>query len=592
MFHRQLKAKTGTSYVYKNYYEYLHQLVKNGDTNIAELDNMDFEDSSGVTLLHVAASLDHIEMVRFLIANGGNVGAKNKEGKIPLHNAVSKGYIDIVKVLIEAGSGVNASDNNERTPLHLAAEHGRIEIVRLLITNGGNVHANDKEGNTPLHLAAEHGRIEIVRLLITNGGNVHANNKEGNTPLHDAASNGCTDTVRVLIEVSSDVNASDNNERTPLHDAASNGCTDTVRLLIEAGCDVNATDIDDLTPLHWATYNRNTDVITTLITQGANVYATDKYGNTVLHKALISFQKPVIIKLLSIAPQLLFIENQKGKVASASDYARHTNTISLLNEAENIYLKVIQDNSLDSTSKLVEKIEIKNFSLLNLMLCQNIKQHPPLSTDGKIKMLKSKEVLLKQTITKIELTQEQQQELTTNLMGAKSQFIDDSGIPTLKYLAAAAPLISSLKILAATDKDSEQQEQDLIDVIYSQAFNMPQQSRDDIVNIANFYPELFAEIAKTHPQHAKNLFYVMTCTDEQREQFKAQMEAVDNITTIDTGNNNVETAITSLLAQSIDDNDHNTYGHNIHDSNVTDHTVITETSLDGETPPFNIEQID
>jgi ankyrin repeat protein len=55
------------------------------------------------TALHVAVSSRHIEMVRFLVANGADVNARDDEDRTPLGRAIRKGNKDIMGLLRKSG---------------------------------------------------------------------------------------------------------------------------------------------------------------------------------------------------------------------------------------------------------------------------------------------------------------------------------------------------------------------------------------------------------------------------------------------------------------------------------------------------------
>ena len=164
----------------------------------AELDkgaDINAKDEFGYTLLYLAASRGHKEIVKLLIAAGADVNAKSEDGWTPLHNATGQGYKEIVELLIAKGADVNAKDDDIGwTPLHLAARYGHKEIAELLIANGAEVNAKDEDGRTPLLLAiinSHKGKtsmvttiyVDIVELLIAEGADVNAKDNQGRTPV-------------------------------------------------------------------------------------------------------------------------------------------------------------------------------------------------------------------------------------------------------------------------------------------------------------------------------------------------------------------------------------------------------------------------
>ena len=56
----------------------------------------------------------------------------------PLYIASHEGHLEIVKVLIAGGGDVNKADKYGNTPVHVVSEYGHLEIVKVLISNNAN----------------------------------------------------------------------------------------------------------------------------------------------------------------------------------------------------------------------------------------------------------------------------------------------------------------------------------------------------------------------------------------------------------------------------------------------------------------------
>ena len=79
-----------------------------------------------------------------------------------LHCAASLGKIEVVKSLVESGEDVNVREKfSFTTPLHQAALEGHVEVIEYLITVGAEVNARDCDGKTPFELA-EQSEIEYI----------------------------------------------------------------------------------------------------------------------------------------------------------------------------------------------------------------------------------------------------------------------------------------------------------------------------------------------------------------------------------------------------------------------------------------------
>ena len=77
-------------------------------------------DDYGRTPLHVAASADYPEMVRFLVDNGADLHVTTKgELQTPLHFAARNEASQCVKILLAYGATLEVRDYKQRTPLQV-----------------------------------------------------------------------------------------------------------------------------------------------------------------------------------------------------------------------------------------------------------------------------------------------------------------------------------------------------------------------------------------------------------------------------------------------------------------------------------------
>ncbi|CAB0029894.1 unnamed protein product [Trichogramma brassicae] len=167
---------------------------------------LDIQDKSGNTPLHLA--LDHgLEKVaELLLTNGADPNVPNREGFTALHIICQKFFEDDLSELLFKISKernqplhIDARDNLGRTPLQLALQYGSIYTAELLLINGADPNLADSEGLTSLHVICQREEDdnddELANMFfdiiddIGQSVQVDAKDKLGRTPLRLAVSN-------------------------------------------------------------------------------------------------------------------------------------------------------------------------------------------------------------------------------------------------------------------------------------------------------------------------------------------------------------------------------------------------------------------
>ncbi len=109
---------------------------------------------------------------KYLVENGVNPNTYNSIGLTLLMMAASCNHENIVKLLLQYGANVNAkSDNNSNALLWAVRTSGNSEenILKLLIENRASLNEVNNNGFTPLLFAAKFGREGAIKLLLKYG---------------------------------------------------------------------------------------------------------------------------------------------------------------------------------------------------------------------------------------------------------------------------------------------------------------------------------------------------------------------------------------------------------------------------------------
>jgi len=221
-------------------------------------------DNIGRTPLNAAAVNGHLEIVQWLAANGGSVTQADNDGFTALYIAAVNGHLEIVQWLAANGASVEQANNNGVTPLFAAASTGHLEVVQWLAENGASVVQSSSYGRTPLYTAAQYGHLEVVKWLVTKGASSTLTQEiNGFTPLHIAAFNGHSEVVEWLVRFGGvDVNLQDTSrEHTALHVAVEENKVKTVKVLLELGANKRLQNADKETALDIAKDDNNQPLI-------------------------------------------------------------------------------------------------------------------------------------------------------------------------------------------------------------------------------------------------------------------------------------------------------------------------------------------
>ncbi|KAM8803157.1 M-phase phosphoprotein 8 isoform 1-T1 [Rhynchonycteris naso] len=150
----------------------LRDAVKNGDyitvkvaLNSNEEYNLDQEDSSGMTLVMLAAAGGQDDLLRLLIRKGARVNRRQRNGTTALIHAAEKNFLTTVAILLEAGAFVNVQQSSGETALMKACKRGNSDIVRLVIECGADCNILSKHQNSAMHFAKQCNNVLVYDLL-------------------------------------------------------------------------------------------------------------------------------------------------------------------------------------------------------------------------------------------------------------------------------------------------------------------------------------------------------------------------------------------------------------------------------------------
>ncbi len=123
-------------------------------------------DFFGSLPIHYAATANNVPVLRFWVEDKAvSVNATDSYGTTPLYAASFHGHLDMVSWLVsEGGADVDkARTIDSATPLYVASQKGHFDVVKWLVSEGGaDVYkAGTRTGCTPLQIASPSLRLLI-----------------------------------------------------------------------------------------------------------------------------------------------------------------------------------------------------------------------------------------------------------------------------------------------------------------------------------------------------------------------------------------------------------------------------------------------
>ncbi|XP_065776272.1 ankyrin repeat domain-containing protein 61 [Muntiacus reevesi] len=145
--------------------------------------------------LHLATMYGTHLVPPILAQNGAQVNAQNGSSMTPLHMAADKLNKEMMETLIAWGANVNcAISSTGNTALKLAvctasSKAGRLlaaglGCIHLLLVHGAQVNAQDHDGQAAIHEACFGGREAIINLLLKFEANVNILTRNGESPIY------------------------------------------------------------------------------------------------------------------------------------------------------------------------------------------------------------------------------------------------------------------------------------------------------------------------------------------------------------------------------------------------------------------------
>lgn len=242
-------------------------------------------------LLLSAIKTGHVTTIERILSQGFDIDSKySPDGETLLMIAARIDNLVVVRYLLERGADPNSNDWFDRNSLHLASQSGNVAIIETLLSCGLDIDSKDCSGDTPLIFAAASGKSKAVDYLLDEGADLFAKGKLGRSCLHAASQSGSVATIETMLSRGLDIDSKDRNDDTPLIIAAVCGKSEAFYHLLNKGADPWVRGNFGRNLLHAASAGGNVAVIKTVFScyLYEDINSKDGDGNTALIIAALS----------------------------------------------------------------------------------------------------------------------------------------------------------------------------------------------------------------------------------------------------------------------------------------------------------------
>ncbi|KAF5228396.1 hypothetical protein FANTH_14527 [Fusarium anthophilum] len=247
-------------------------------------------DSDGIPVIGAAISVEHTNMVKWLVEANAELNVSYFESKsTPLHEATA--YPEMVRLLIQHGADINKVNGDSQTALSVAVSANHLETVQILLQESKTKpDLGTATIQRELRMAVVAGYTGVVEALLEAGADVNNVNEDGETLMISAIKNNASpDMVRKILEYNPDLELRDNKENTVLHHINPTTNLETTRLIVNAGGKLNISNSKKETPLFHAIRAQLDDVFSYMLRKEPGLLkgsaALSKNSGTALHEA-------------------------------------------------------------------------------------------------------------------------------------------------------------------------------------------------------------------------------------------------------------------------------------------------------------------
>ena len=174
----------------------LEPVVYSEKFDIPGLDSLDVFDMSP---LMIACERNNFKNAELLIRYGANVNLKSSNGFTAFHFAAKYGSLQLLQYLLINGGNLHAVDTFNGNLISWACEGNKLEAVKFLDSKGVSLHIISIEGWNLLHIAVVCANIEMIEYLLENNVSPKHLDNNGRNPLSLAYETNREDAIKFFL---------------------------------------------------------------------------------------------------------------------------------------------------------------------------------------------------------------------------------------------------------------------------------------------------------------------------------------------------------------------------------------------------------
>ena len=113
----------------------------------------------------IACKNNHLDIVKYLHQNSGDLHLKNTHGDTSLTLACNEGNIDIARYLLANGVDVNECNDYGDKAVGLACYSGHIPLIKLLLDHGADIYNRNAKGKNGIDYLTKENKVEVLAYI-------------------------------------------------------------------------------------------------------------------------------------------------------------------------------------------------------------------------------------------------------------------------------------------------------------------------------------------------------------------------------------------------------------------------------------------